>query len=1272
MAVTAETRKAIIELVVTAYNAAPGTTLLTELVQAVDGGASLADVATTLTTSSTFNATYPVFQTSTEFATEFLGNLVPSATEAQRAEGIAAIEFVLNSGGTRADVVLQAQTFLAGLDEADAGFGEPAAAFNNKVEVAEHHTLTLEQADSSTSAIATVTSDDTTVEAGKEALGGGAADGGQTFLATTGTDTVVGTPGNDVVNAPAGTFNAGDTIDGGAGTDTLNVTWTGTGPAQSASTLKNVEVLNLTASPNPASLSVKGVTGITAINNLNSANGATVTVSDVGAPVDSTLTGIQAATTIGYTTAVTASTATSDKSTLTLAGTALGASYTATGIEEVTVNSTKSANTLSSLGVSSATKITVTGDQDLTINGEIGGSKLTSVDASAFTGKNLTLEAGDGAGSTAKAGVTVTLPTSDTVTTTVETQGNKDTITLGAGNATVTAGGGDDTITAGAGTNVISSGAGNDSITLTGTKDTLRYAETGSSNADNITGFTSSSVIAVNLGTAATSTANASADSDFGIVQSGATSPTIGNVDGTGTGTAISFATVSASASTAISGSANVLALNGAFTDGTAAGVATALGTSATTQISTNSNSKFLVATYSVGNIAQVWAYNGDDDADGNIDGDELALVATLTGVNQNSLTASNFATYLTTSTEAGTVVNTGQTIEVSTQKTLIQDSANAAGQLMTAADDTVTVNTGFLPTGAATDTMGLTIIDPNGSDNDTLSATVLNSNWEDGTLLSNIENVNLEFLTADNDGWAVSSIMPGTDTVTISGVSDVKQIHNIISGTTIGIGSSYTGTIEVDENAAAATIAALELDLNGSNGSTSAKAATFEMGATLGGAGQDKVTAFTINANADSSVNLVTDVAELVGITLKGSGDVKIYDTIAQIADANITAADLTYTGKFTLSPTDASLGGDLDFTETNEDVVGLDVLDLSVADGALGGGRTVTLPAVTGGGDFTITHSPSSSAALGGDENDLIIVQSGTSSNDKVTLSLGANSTGTTLADIVADNTDNLVISSSAASSKTVTIDDIQIETGAGAQSVTISGAATFDIGDVNADTITVTGKAVTIANLSNATGTTVVKVGSSTTDLTITAAGGAADVNVTGGDKDDSITTGAGDDVINGGGGADVISSGDGLDQITTGPGADKINMGTIVAAANAVTVTDFTAGSGGDILQLRVATLNGASSDNYSATDSPTISTVANQTNTANEIIVDTAANILAADFSGNANNDHNIAIASDTGAIYYDADGDYAGGGSVQIGTLTITGTLAAANFEIIA
>ena len=169
MAITAETRKDIIELVVAANNAAPGTTLLSTLVAASESGSSLLDIANTLADSASFKATYPTFQTATEFATEFLNNLVPEASAAAKAEGVTIIEGMLNAGQSRGAVILEAATYLSAQSESHVSFGTSAALFNNRVEVATYHTITSEAADS-WAIPASVTSSDATVTTGKSAV----------------------------------------------------------------------------------------------------------------------------------------------------------------------------------------------------------------------------------------------------------------------------------------------------------------------------------------------------------------------------------------------------------------------------------------------------------------------------------------------------------------------------------------------------------------------------------------------------------------------------------------------------------------------------------------------------------------------------------------------------------------------------------------------------------------------------------------------------------------------------------------------------------------------------------------------------------------------------------------------------------------------------------------------------------------------------------------------------------------------------------------------
>jgi hypothetical protein len=93
-----------------------------------------------------------------------------------------------------------------------------------------------------------------------------------------------------------------------------------------------------------------------------------------------------------------------------------------------------------------------------------------------------------------------------------------------------------------------------------------------------------------------------------------------------------------------------------------------------------------------------------------------------------------------------------------------------------------------------------------------------------------------------------------------------------------------------------------------------------------------------------------------------------------------------------------------------------------------------------------------------------------------------------------------------------------------------------------------------------------------GSAAVTIGLAAAG-----NVTGTANADRIGGSAGADVINGGAGNDRLAGNGGIDLITTGTGADVVvlgNGGVIggLTAANRDVVLDFTAGTGGDVLEL----------------------------------------------------------------------------------------------------
>ena len=276
MAITAETRQDIMELAVAANNAAPGTTLLSELVALSTSGKTLLEIADSLADSASFKATYPTFQTATEFATEFLGNLVPEASAAAVAEGITIIEGMLAAGDSRGKVILEAATYLAALDESNASFGTSAALFNHRVEVATYHTITSEAA-APWAIPASVTSSDDSVATGKTAVDtaltpAAATPENKTFTLTANLDTVTGGAGDDIIgaNTAAGAqaLTALDQIDGGDGNDTLKMVVTAdiTSVAPAGSEISNVETFNLTSNGSvTADTSGSTITGVTSV-----------------------------------------------------------------------------------------------------------------------------------------------------------------------------------------------------------------------------------------------------------------------------------------------------------------------------------------------------------------------------------------------------------------------------------------------------------------------------------------------------------------------------------------------------------------------------------------------------------------------------------------------------------------------------------------------------------------------------------------------------------------------------------------------------------------------------------------------------------------------------------------------------------------------------------------------------------------------------------------------------------------------------------------------
>ena len=418
MAITAETRTAIIQLVVTAYDAAPGTTLLTELVALVDGGGSLADVATNLTTRTEWTSKYPSFQTSGEFGAEWLGALIPEVTAETLAAGVTTVEGLIAGGSTFAEIIMAAQGFLADLPTTDAAFGTSAANFANKVTVATYQTISLEEAGQGS--LVGVTSDVTTV-----ATVNAAADAVATAVASTtaaltaGVDALTGGAGNDSFTATAATaltttLNAGDVLAGGEGDDILNITHSiagggstlGTGASTSG--IETLSINNVTASTIDAGLFV-GITNVT-----NNASLANTVVDNLAAIPVANLTATSADTTL--TIAGAAVIGTGDEMTVNLNGasTTSGSVLSAQGIEKFNVNASGTASGSSTTGAVTLTSSTL---KDVVITGT--AASVLGVNLAGAT----TTAAGSVTGNDAANTVALTADAADTIS-----------VDLGAGN----------------------------------------------------------------------------------------------------------------------------------------------------------------------------------------------------------------------------------------------------------------------------------------------------------------------------------------------------------------------------------------------------------------------------------------------------------------------------------------------------------------------------------------------------------------------------------------------------------------------------------------------------------------------------------------------------------------------------------------------------------------------------------------------------------------------------------------------------------------------
>ncbi|MDA9346626.1 hypothetical protein N9R66_01280 [bacterium] len=244
-----------------------------------------------------------------------------------------------------------------------------------------------------------------------------------------------GTSSADTFNAKVAQTNAGtsdytlqtfDVLDGGAGSDTLNVTL----DAETVTpVLTSIETLNVKATGS-ATLALGSSSGVTNINNADSSGN--LTASGVASVVELDISGIAGATTTTLTYAATVLSGTADAQTLSLgANTSMGditidTSTAGHGLE--TLNLAVNGKSTGTAIVSDAATVNITGSGDLKLTSTY--ATATAIDASAATGK-MELTSG-----VAKVAIT-TGSAADKITLTHTAAANEFSVSTGAGDDSI-------------------------------------------------------------------------------------------------------------------------------------------------------------------------------------------------------------------------------------------------------------------------------------------------------------------------------------------------------------------------------------------------------------------------------------------------------------------------------------------------------------------------------------------------------------------------------------------------------------------------------------------------------------------------------------------------------------------------------------------------------------------------------------------------------------------------------------------------------------------
>jgi S-layer protein len=978
MAVTAQNRIDVSNLYVSLFGRAPDGEGLGFWANKLGDGASVTSVANEMFATAPARSFFPSFQTSSETIASFYVNVLGRPADA---EGLAFWTAQLNAtGATFGSVISNMINVVTNFTGTDAAGVLSKSLFVNKADVALTYGLSNGSIAGATTILVGVDATAASVTAAKASITSGAGATGSTFTLTTGVDggtAFTGTSGNDTFNAGNVAFTALDTINGGTGTDTLNIIGTAGFTTPVAATVTSIENINVTVAGGATVFNTTTYVGTTALNATNvtgagamtltaagttaitasNATPAAATTIDGGSSVNATVTGAAATSliTIGATTAATgAVTVNQTYTTAALAasgGTAAaptGHGVIVTGGTTVNVTETVGKNTTNgntaNLGavsvIGNALTTSVTATQSAAVTAAVAvanGANATNAVAATSGVVNGTVTVADvNAGSTTLANtiaaVTLANYGNSTVTSTA-----LNTVTLSGTGGTLGLTEGGSTATVAANKTLTANLGGGSLGVITDASNQFSAVNAVMGANTTLAGITDTALRTVNLSGTGVLTLTAVNTAITSITEVGAA----------GLNADLSGLTGLTSINTSASTGANTLTLNAAtqaFTGGAGADIVTIaadatkaiVGGAGVNTLVLNANATAFTAANTVANVTGFTTLGTAGASQGTYD------LSVLTGFNAIDVRASEAAALIFDKVAAGTALQLGAATTAVTYK-LAGTSGASSSVAVNLKGTTVTAANGGGTAGFTT--TALTLSDQNGIGAGTVS---INS---DASVFQG-----LHIITTLTDSALSNLAITGTGSLTITNVATTSTALSISDN---GTGTSTTadgiGTLTSTGNVLGA------LDYSGTHAFTIGTLTNNVVNATITNANTGTTGVLTIGAHTD---------ANLASLTLNGS--VALTGTYALNGAATVSGAtdnaavSLTMTGGGIKTITLGN-GGNTVTTGAAADVITVGTGANTINAGA--GADKITFGTHTGVDSVALLAVTNAGAALGGD---------------------------------------------------------------------------------------------------------------------------------------------------------------------------------------------------------------------------------------------------------------------------------------------------------------